>query len=39
VSATIREGRVRLSVHVTTDEETFSVLKGAFVSFGTATSV
>jgi selenocysteine lyase/cysteine desulfurase len=39
VSATIRQDRVRLSPHVTTDEETFSMLKAAFVSFGTATSV
>lgn len=39
VSATIRQDRVRLSAHVTTDEETFSILKSAFVSFGTATSV
>ncbi len=39
VSATIRQDRVRLSAHVTTDEETFSILRSAFVSFGTATSV
>ncbi len=39
VTATIRQDRVRLSPHVTTDEETFSMLKAAFVSFGTATSV
>ena len=39
VTATIRQDRVRLSPHVTTDEETFSMLKSAFVSFGTATSV
>jgi len=39
VTATFRQDRVRLSPHVTTDEETFSMLKSAFVSFGTATSV
>lgn len=39
VTATIRQDRVRLSAHVTTDEETFAMLKSAFVSFGTATSV
>jgi selenocysteine lyase/cysteine desulfurase len=39
VSATIRQSHVRLSAHVTTDEETFAMLKAAFVSFGTATSV
>ena len=39
VTATFRQERVRLSPHVTTDDETFSMLKAAFVSFGTATSV
>jgi selenocysteine lyase/cysteine desulfurase len=36
VSATIREGRLRLSPHVTTDEESFAMLKAAFVSFASA---
>lgn len=39
ITATFRQNQVRLSPHVTTDEETFSMLKAAFVSFGTATSV
>ena len=39
VSATIRQDKVRLSAHVSTEEETFTMLKAAFVSFGTATSV
>jgi selenocysteine lyase/cysteine desulfurase len=39
VTATFRQDRVRLSPHATTDEETFGMLKAAFVSFGTATSV
>lgn len=39
VSATVRQDRVRLSAHVSTDEETFAMLKAAFVSFSTATSV
>jgi selenocysteine lyase/cysteine desulfurase len=39
ITATFRQDRVRLSPHVTTEEETFSMLKAAFVSFGTATSV
>ena len=37
VSATIRQNHVRLSAHVSTDEETFSMLRAAFVSFATAT--
>ncbi len=39
VTATFRQDRVRLSAHVTTDEETLGMLKAAFVSFGTATSI
>jgi selenocysteine lyase/cysteine desulfurase len=39
VSATIRQDKVRLSAHVSTEEETFSMLRAAFVSFGTATSI
>lgn len=36
VTATIRSGRVRLSVHATTDEETFAMLRAALVSFATS---
>jgi len=36
VTVTTREGRVRLSPHVTTDEESFAMLKAAFVSFASA---
>lgn len=39
VSVTVRQDKVRLSAHVSTDEDTFAMLKGAFVSFGTATSI
>jgi kynureninase len=39
VSVTIRQDKVRLSTHASTEEETFSMLKAAFVSFATATSV
>lgn len=36
LTATIRGDRLRLSVHATTDEETFAMLRSAFVSFATA---
>jgi len=36
VTATIRGGRVRFSVHATTDEETFAMLRASLVSFGTS---
>ncbi|HEY4225428.1 MAG TPA: aminotransferase class V-fold PLP-dependent enzyme [Pseudolysinimonas sp.] len=39
VSATVRHDKVRLSAHASTEEETFGMLRSAFVSFGTATSV
>jgi hypothetical protein len=39
VSATARQDKVRLSAHVSTEEETFSMLRAAFVSFGTAAGV
>lgn len=39
ITATVRAGHARLSAHASTDEETFAMLKAAFVSFGTATSV
>jgi selenocysteine lyase/cysteine desulfurase len=35
VTATIRQGRVRLSVHVSTSDETLDMLRAAFISFGT----
>jgi selenocysteine lyase/cysteine desulfurase len=39
ISATTRQDKVRLSAHVSTEEETFSMLRAAFVSFGTAAGV
>jgi selenocysteine lyase/cysteine desulfurase len=39
VSVTTRQDRVRLSAHVSTEEEAFSMLRAAFVSFATSTSV
>jgi selenocysteine lyase/cysteine desulfurase len=39
VSATIREGRVRLSAHVSTDEETFEILRASLLSYATATNI
>jgi selenocysteine lyase/cysteine desulfurase len=39
VTTTMREGRVRLSAHVSTDEETFAMLKASFVSFASAVRV
>lgn len=36
ISSTTREGRVRLSAHATTGEDTFEMLRAAFVSYGTA---
>ena len=36
VTVTTRDGRVRVSPHVTTDEESFAMLKAAFVSFASA---
>jgi selenocysteine lyase/cysteine desulfurase len=35
ITATLRQGRVRLSVHASTSEETLDMLGAAFVSFGT----
>lgn len=35
VTATVRQGSVRFSPHVTTDEETFAMLRASLVSFGT----
>lgn len=39
ITATIRDGRVRLGAHVSTDDETFAMLQAAFVWFGTTTSI
>ena len=36
VTTTTREGRVRLSAHVSTDEETFDMLRASFVGFASA---
>ncbi|MCU1534523.1 MAG: hypothetical protein JWR53_1004 [Glaciihabitans sp.] len=36
VTTTTRQGRVRLAPHVSTDEETFDALRGAFTSFSSA---
>ena len=38
VTATTRQGQVRLSVHAATSEETLDMLRAAFVSYGTAAS-
>ncbi len=37
VTATAREGSIRLSPHATTDEETFAMLRASLMSFGTLT--
>lgn len=39
VSATVRGGTVRLSAHVSTQEETFTMLRSALQSFATLTTV
>jgi selenocysteine lyase/cysteine desulfurase len=39
VSATVRSGHVRLSPHVSTDDETFAVLRASFTSFASAINV
>jgi selenocysteine lyase/cysteine desulfurase len=39
VTTTTREGRVRLSPHVSTDEETFDMLRSSFVSFASAINI
>jgi selenocysteine lyase/cysteine desulfurase len=39
VSSTTREGRVRLSPHVSTNEETFEMLRASLLSYGTATNI
>jgi hypothetical protein len=39
VTTTTREGRVRLSPHVSTNDETFDMLRASFVSFTSAINV
>ena len=39
ITTTTREGRVRLSAHVSTNEETHEMLRAAFMSFGSAINV
>lgn len=39
VTVTTRDGRVRLSAHVSTGDETLSMLRAAFLSFATVVSV
>ena len=39
VTATVRDGAVRLSPHISTDSETMAMLRAAFVSFGTAITL
>jgi selenocysteine lyase/cysteine desulfurase len=39
VTTTTREGRVRLSAHVSTDEETFDMVRASFVSFASAINI
>jgi selenocysteine lyase/cysteine desulfurase len=39
ITATSREGTVRFSPHVTTDEETFAMLRAAFTSFASAVNL
>jgi selenocysteine lyase/cysteine desulfurase len=39
VTTTTRQGRVRLSAHVSTDDETFDMLRASFVSFASAIHV
>lgn len=39
VTTSTREGRVRLSPHVSTDEETFEMLRASFISYASAIQV
>lgn len=39
ITVTARQGSVRISPHVTTDEESFAMLRAAFLSFATAINV
>jgi selenocysteine lyase/cysteine desulfurase len=39
VTATRRDGSIRISAHVSTDEDTFDMLRGSFMSFASAINV
>ena len=39
VSATVRDGRVRLSAHVSTDEQTFGMLRDALRGYASSLSI
>jgi selenocysteine lyase/cysteine desulfurase len=39
VTVTVRQNAVRLSPHVSTDDETFDMLRASFISFGSAITV
>lgn len=39
VTTTVRQGAVRISPHVTTDDETFAMLRASFVGFASAIKV
>lgn len=39
VTVTVREGRVRISPHVSTDDETFDMLRASFTSYASAITV
>jgi selenocysteine lyase/cysteine desulfurase len=39
ITCTSRDGSIRLSAHVSTGEDTFDMLRGAFTSFGSAINV
>ncbi len=39
VTTTTRDGRIRLSPHVSTDDETFDMVRASFVSFAAAVSL
>ncbi|GAB2468822.1 selenocysteine lyase/cysteine desulfurase [Conyzicola lurida] len=39
ITSTSRDGSIRLSAHVSTGEDTFDMLRGAFTSFGSAINV
>ncbi len=38
ITATVRAGHARLSAHASTDDETFGMLRAAFLAFATAVS-
>jgi len=39
VTASVRQGKVRLSTHVSTDDETLDMLRAAFTSYASAINV